>query len=319
MTNTTVRPEVIVISSDGTEKSFDFEDIRINSDIKSFITPLTVDSKQQLEENIKQNGCLDPLTVWDKGEDNRVLVDGHNRYDICQRNGVSFRVRLIKFKSMEEAKDWMLNHQLGRRNLNPDQLSYFRGLKYERMKKKRGGYDKVLSSGQSGDKTSEVLAKEFNVSDRTILRDAEFAKGVELIARANPQLKNDILLGNVKVKKGDVQLLAQVKDLRQIGGKIKNGADLYNKAQAIRRSREDKKAQQVAQEEEARIRAAAEASGIKEPVFSTKEDRLGRIKGNIISAINKTIQKQDKQSLKKAQQYLKDLESELFGRYAKVK
>ena len=310
--------EVIVVANDGSEKTFDFDDIRINSDIKTFITPLTADSKQQLEQNIKQNGCLDPLTVWDKGNDNYVLVDGHNRHDICQRNNIPFKIRLVKFKSMEEAKDWMLNHQLGRRNLNPDQLSYFRGLKYERMKKKRGGYDKVLSSGQSGDKTSEVLAKEFNVSDRTILRDAEFAKGIEMIARANPQLKNDILLGNVKVKKGDVQLLAQIKDLRQIGGKIKNEADLYNKAQAIRRSREDKKVQQQAQQEEERLRAAAEASGIKEPVFSTKEDRLTRIKGNIISAINKSIQKQDKQSLKSAQKYLKDLESELFGRYAKA-
>ncbi len=312
----TMSPEVVVISNDGSEQVFNLDDIRINSDLQSFITPLTADSKHQLEENIKQNGCLDPLTVWDKGDDNYLLVDGHNRYDICQRNDISFKIRLVKFKSMEEAKDWMLNHQLGRRNLNPDQLSYFRGLKYERMKKKRGGYDKVLSSGQSGDKTSEILAKEFNVSDRTILRDAEFAKGIEVIARSNPQLKNDILLGNVKVKKGDVQLLAQVKDLRHIGGKIKNEADLYNKAQAIRRSREDKKAMQRAQEEEDRIKEAVGENGIKEPVFSTKEDRLTRIKGNIISAINKSIQKNDKKSLKSAQQYMKDLERELFGRYA---
>ncbi len=314
--NETMHPEVVVISNDGTEQVFNWEDIHINSDLQSFITPLSKDSKQQLEENIKMNGCLDPLTVWKKSNGDHLLVDGHNRYDICQRNRISFKIRLVKFSSMDEAKDWMLNHQLGRRNLNPDQLSYFRGLKYERMKKKRGGYDKVLSSGHSGDKTSEILAKEFNVSDRTILRDAEFAKGIEVISRTNPQLKNDILIGNVKVKKGDVQLLAQVKDLRQIGGKIKNPADLYNKAQAIRRSREDKKAQQRREEEAARIEAVTGENGIKEPVFSTKEDRLTRIKGNIISAINKSIQKNDKKSLKSAQMYLKDLESELFGRYA---
>ncbi|MGB3848420.1 MAG: ParB N-terminal domain-containing protein [Tunicatimonas sp.] len=314
--NETMHPEVVVINSDGSEQVFNWEDIHINSDLQSFITPLTKDSKHQLEENIKTNGCLDPLTVWHKNNGDHVLVDGHNRYDICQRNRISFKVRLVKFSSMEEAKDWMLNHQLGRRNLNPDQLSYFRGLKYERMKKKRGGYDKVLSSGQSGDKTSEILAKEFNVSDRTILRDAEFAKGIEVIARSNPQLKTDILIGNVKVKKGDVQLLAQVKDLRHMGGKIKNAADLYNKAQAIRRSREDKKAQQRQQEEDERIQAVSGENGIREPVFSSKEDRLTRIKGNIISSINKSIQKKDKKSLKSAQQYLKDLERELFGRYA---
>ena len=139
MMKETMRAEVAVVANDGSEKTFDLDDIRINSDIKTFITPLTADSKQQLEQNIKQNGCLDPLTVWDKGQGNYVLVDGHNRHDICQRNDIPFKIRLVKFKSMEEAKDWMLNHQLGRRNLNPDQLSYFRGLKYERMKKKRGG------------------------------------------------------------------------------------------------------------------------------------------------------------------------------------
>ena len=313
----TLSKEVAVVSNNGSEAKIRVDDIHINSDLQAFITPLAGDTKQQLEENIKTNGCLDPLTVWEKNSGEKVLVDGHNRFDICQRNDIDFKVRLVRFGSKEEAKDWMLNHQLGRRNLNPDQLSYFRGLKYERMKKKRGGYDKVLSSGQSGDKTSEILAKEFNVSDRTILRDAEFAKGVEVIARTNPGLKNDILLGNVKVKKGDVQLLAQEKNMRQIG-KIKNAADLYNKAQAIRKKRDEEKIKREIEEEDARVDAAAESLRIKDPVFATKEERMNRIKGNIISGINKSIQHKDKKAWMRMQKYLHDLEEELFGKYAKV-
>ncbi len=232
--------EIQVVSDSEEPKTIHFDEIKVKSELQNFITPLSEDSREQLEENIKLNGCLDPLTLWEKKGGDLVLVDGHNRYQICSQHDIPFKVRIIRFGSEEEAKDWMINHQLGRRNLNPDQLSYFRGLKYERMKKKRGGYDKVLSSGQSGDKTSEVLAREFNVSDRTILRDAEFAKGIEIIARANPKMKNDILLGRIKVKKSDVQTLAQVKDLRQIG-KIKNEADLYNKAQTIRKQKKRKR------------------------------------------------------------------------------
>lgn len=307
--------EIQVISDNGKSRSIQFEDIKVKSELQNFITPLSEDSRQQLEENIKLNGCLDPLTLWDKKNGDLVLVDGHNRYQICSKYDIPFRVRIIKFSSEEEAKDWMINHQLGRRNLNPDQLSYFRGLKYERMKKKRGGYDKVLSSGQSGDKTSEVLAREFNVSDRTILRDAEFAKGIEIIAKGNPQMKNDILLGRIKVKKSDVQTLAQVKDIRQIG-KIKNEADLYNKAKSLRKEKEAQKAERAQSEMDERVSEAIETIKGSEPVFTNKEDRIKRIKANIVSSVNKTIQQKDKNALKEAKAYLKRLEDELFGKYA---
>ena len=308
--------EAVIIGDNGSEVgTVSTGDIQVQSELKRFIPPLTADSKQQLEQNIKHNGCLDPLTVWKKSNSEFVLIDGHNRLDICQRNGIPFKVRLHAFSSKEQAKDWMLNHQLGRRNLNPDQLSYFRGLKYERMKKKRGGYDKVLSSGQSGDKTSEILAKEFNVSDRTILRDAEFAKGLELIGRTNPELKHDILSGNVKVKKGDVQLIAQEKDARKVSN-IKNAADLYNRAQAIRRAKQANKEKQAMMEEDARIKDASDELKLKDPVFSSKEERLQMHKGRIISAINKAISRKDKASLKQAKDYLKRIEDELFGKFA---
>jgi hypothetical protein len=307
--------EIQVISDNGSNDTIHYDEIKVKSELQNFITPLSEDSREQLEENIKLNGCLDPLTLWDKKNGDLVLVDGHNRYQICSKHDIPFRVRIIKFGSEEEAKDWMINHQLGRRNLNPDQLSYFRGLKYERMKKKRGGYDKVLSSGQSGDKTSEVLAREFNVSDRTILRDAEFAKGIEIIAKGNPKMKNDILLGRIKVKKSDVQTLAQVKDMRQIG-KIKNEADLFNKAKSIRKEKEAQKAEKVQNEMDQRVNEAIETIKGNEPVFTNKEDRIKRIKVNIVSAVNKTIQQKDKNSLKEVKAYIKRLEDELFGKYA---
>jgi hypothetical protein len=307
--------EIQVVSDTEKSKTIHFDDIKVRSELQNFITPLSEDSREQLEENIKLNGCLDPLTLWERNNGELVLVDGHNRYHICSSHDIPFKVRVIRFGSEEEAKDWMINHQLGRRNLNPDQLSYFRGLKYERMKKKRGGYDKVLSSGQSGDKTSEVLAREFNVSDRTILRDAEFAKGIEIIAKGNPQMKNDILLGRIKVKKSDVQTLAQVKDLRQIG-KIKNEADLFNKAKNIRKEKEAHKAEKAQKEMDERVNDALETIKNNEPIFTNKEDRIKRIKANLLSSVNKTIQQKDKSALKEAKAYLKRLEDELFGKYA---
>jgi hypothetical protein len=52
--------------------------IRIDERLRSHISPLRADERAQLEENLLRDGCQSPLIVWDG-----VLLDGHNRYEIC--------------------------------------------------------------------------------------------------------------------------------------------------------------------------------------------------------------------------------------------
>jgi hypothetical protein len=72
------------------------------------------------------DSCRDPLVVWcyqvhdvDRGRhiDLRILIDGHNRYEICTRLDIPFDVKEIDFDSRDEAKLWIVQNQLGRRNL----------------------------------------------------------------------------------------------------------------------------------------------------------------------------------------------------------
>jgi len=129
--------------------------IKISDELRSLITPLTQEEYQQLEENIKEHGCREPLTVWEKSDDEWVLVDGHNRYEICKNHNIPFNIARINFENEDDAKEWMINNQLGRRNLTPDQLSYYRGLKYLKTKRKKGGYQNVISKPQNGGSTSK--------------------------------------------------------------------------------------------------------------------------------------------------------------------
>lgn len=47
-----------------------------------------------------------------------VLIDGHNRYDICTRHGIRYGVVHINgIASRDDAKIWIGKNQLGRRNL----------------------------------------------------------------------------------------------------------------------------------------------------------------------------------------------------------
>lgn len=96
-------------------------ELTIEPEFQALIPPLSSDEFASLKQQILQQGCLEPLYVWKNG-DNRILLDGHNRYTICTENGVRFAfIKVPNVTSREEAKLWILEHQAGRRNLTDDQ------------------------------------------------------------------------------------------------------------------------------------------------------------------------------------------------------
>ena len=77
------------------------------------IPPLSIDERGELENSIMDEGCRDAICVW-----NGVIVDGHNRYEICKRRGRAFRVKEMDFANDAEAVAWIIRNQFARRNLN---------------------------------------------------------------------------------------------------------------------------------------------------------------------------------------------------------
>jgi hypothetical protein len=282
--------------------------ISILKELREHIIPLGDEELYLLEKSIIKEGCREPLMVWDKGDDQLVLVDGHNRFKICQKNDIPFKVKKIKFNNIDEAKLWMIDNQMGRRNLTPDQMSYYRGIKYISLKKKKGGYDNVKSKGQSEAPTSEVVAKMFNVSESTVKRDAKFSEGLNILGRSNPKLKTKILTGEAKVKKSDVQALSDAKNADRIT--IKNEADLFNKAKIIRAEILDEVESGLKSLDKKKREKALE--GITEPMFLNKGDKLRKIKGMILSAINRAINEKDAKAMKELKKLIDRLEGELF-------
>lgn len=88
--------------------------ITVNPELKAYIDPLTPDEHAALERSILTEGCRDALVLW--GE---TLVDGHNRYGICQKHGLPFEtVQNTRFRSMEDVHLWMIDQHLGRRSVS---------------------------------------------------------------------------------------------------------------------------------------------------------------------------------------------------------
>lgn len=120
-------------------------EIRIDAEFQALIPPLATEERKQLEENIIAEGCRDPLVVW-----NGLIVDGHNRYEICTRNKIKFKTVEKRFANRTEAIVWMIDNQFGRRNLaDIDRI----GLARKRQEVLRPLAKKNLSKG-GGDQKS---------------------------------------------------------------------------------------------------------------------------------------------------------------------
>ena len=88
--------------------------IIVLEELKAYIEPLTPDEHDALERSLLAEGCRDALVLW--GD---ILVDGHNRYGICQKHGLPFQtVQNPRFASMEDVHLWMIDQHLGRRSLS---------------------------------------------------------------------------------------------------------------------------------------------------------------------------------------------------------
>jgi len=88
--------------------------IKINEVLRSYIEPLTESEFTALERSILVEGCRDALVLWED-----VLVDGHNRYQICQQHGIPFKVtENTSFRSLDDVKLWMIDNNLGRRSIS---------------------------------------------------------------------------------------------------------------------------------------------------------------------------------------------------------
>jgi len=58
--------------------------------------------------------------------------------------------------------------------------------------------------------TSEKIAADCNVSERTIKRDAQFAKGLNAIAEVVPEIKTSVLQGKSELTKKEVAEFAKI-------------------------------------------------------------------------------------------------------------
>lgn len=151
--------------------------IVVDPEFQALIPPLTPEEYADLTDNLLRDGCRDPLSLW--GD---VLIDGHNRYEICTKRGITFQaVQIAGFESRDDAKLWIGCNQLGRRNLSGFQRAelalMMKPIEEAKAKERqRCGQGGVLLRENSREaRTDETVAAMAGVSSNT-LRKVEAIK-----------------------------------------------------------------------------------------------------------------------------------------------
>jgi hypothetical protein len=182
--------------------------LTIDKEFAGLCPNLTDEESAHLEASIEADGCRDEIVVWANHKD--TILDGHHRYKICKRLGKTFKTTALRFESREECIEWIIVNQLGRRNLTDEQKSFLRG-KRQQAEKKAEGPPQKTDAKVAPLRTAERLAKEYDVSPRTIMNDATFADAVDKIEEVQgPEARAEILLGKSKLGKAAVVKAAKL-------------------------------------------------------------------------------------------------------------
>jgi hypothetical protein len=104
-------------------------------------------------------------------DDPPILLDGHNRYAICATHNIPFEVVAVPVADHDEATRWIINNQLGRRNLTEAQKSHLRGQRYN-LEKGRPGGDQKSNGENLRLNVADTLAKEYQQLGRRNLTEA---------------------------------------------------------------------------------------------------------------------------------------------------
>ena len=204
---------------DGTYLSAKSMPVTIDDEFKELIPRISKVEYEHLEENILEDGVRDEIVIW-KTEDGKIIIlDGHNRYDICLKHDLECKIKLKVFKTREEAIDYIIRNQLGRRNLTPEQKRYLIGKQYE-LEKKASHRPEKIEKEKSGKKhhlkTAEKMAKEYKVSEKYIRDSGKYAKNIDILGKnVGPEIKEGILDRNVNLSIEETRKFAGLERGRQ--------------------------------------------------------------------------------------------------------
>lgn len=190
--------------------ALNFNNIQIDEELENLLPPLSKEDYDLLEQSLLKNGFeqkFGRIKVWFGSEEDTnnesvgYIVDGHNRYRICQKHKIelnSWCFEAVFMESKEEVIKWMFENQLARRNLSPTE-------KYEIVERYTTFLNDTAKKNQSdGGKGLSNLTK-VNVrqekAKRAGMSDGNYYKLDKVMKSDNEEVKQKLREKKISVDK----------------------------------------------------------------------------------------------------------------------
>lgn len=203
--------------------TIDFKKIQIDEELEDLLPKLSEDDSNSLKQSLIENGFdqkFGRIKVWfpENNDGTGYIVDGHNRYKICSKNGIElsdYCFEPIFFDSKEDVIKWMLENQLARRNLQTiqriaiaekyrpifekqakERQSEYHGNQYDKKCAVPQNFVEVQNRKKQDNETNAKLAKMANVNRET------YRQAKRVLDSDNEEVKRRVLSGKTSISAG---------------------------------------------------------------------------------------------------------------------
>ena len=237
-------------------------------EMAELLPPLSAEQLDALEADLIKNGCYSPIIV----NEDMVVIDGHNRQALCEKHDLPYTMAVFSFEDLLEAKQWALDTQKGRRNLEKWELGKIAlKLKPEIEAKAKAN---MAAGGQNyrPSETEEGLTTLSNLPtvEKTINTRKELADAVGL---------GEVTMGKVmQIDENAPDVIKEALDKKELS--INKGYDLTRQLQDVPENQREQAAAELLEYEKAKKELKQQESEI---------DRRGKVANLFCKAYEKAV------------------------------
>ena len=178
-------------------------------EMAELLPPLSAEQLDALEADLIKNGCYAPIIV----NEDMVIIDGHNRQALCEKHDLPYTMAVFSFEDLLEAKQWALDTQKGRRNLEKWELGKIAlKLKPEIEAKARANQGTRTDLSATLPESSDTVDTRKELAEAVGLGERTMGKVIQIDENAPDAIKEALDKKELSINKG-YDLTRQLQDV----------------------------------------------------------------------------------------------------------
>ena len=178
-------------------------------EMAELLPPLSAEQLDALEADLIKNGCYAPIIV----NEDMVIIDGHNRQALCEKHDLPYTMAVFSFEDLLEAKQWALDTQKGRRNLEKWELGKIAlKLKPEIEAKARANQGTRTDLSATLPESSDAVDTRKELAEAVGLGERTMGKVIQIDENAPDAIKEALDKKELSINKG-YALTRQLQDV----------------------------------------------------------------------------------------------------------